>query len=236
MLKKLFFASAIFAAVIMASCSSDSDSIVDANGLTKDIKNLVPDSIMAKMKEIGMPIYTGDNPPDIQFSFHLSPMILKASNRDTDIIGKKYVNIDLKFYNQDNKKLIIESFYKEGNTTTLFTSQGNGAYIIGNSNFFTVFLSCFIENTTNNTQTLTTEVFSGEITETGVKNMYRALFMINDYGDPNNEYIEIGEGRLFYDSDGFSEKIADIQTVGIINNKTAFDINGFIGLPSTSSK
>lgn len=231
MLKKLFFASAIFAAVIMASCSSDSDSIVDANGLTKDIKNLVPDSIMAKMKEIGMPIYTGDNPPDIQFSFLMSPLTLKGTNIVYDSIGKVYANEYIKFYNQDTKKLTIQCYYKQSTSV----ASGIGGFIVGNDNKFTVFLDCKSTDEDGHVN-ITTEVYSGEITDTGIKNMYLAFFMVDDHGDPNNEYIEIGQGRLFYDSDGFSEKIADIQTVGIINNKTAFDINGLIGLPSTSSK
>ncbi len=239
MLKKLFFVSAIFAVIILTSCTQENnvvvncpccDSALEENGLTKEINKLVPDSILTKMKEIGMPIYTGDNPPNIEFSFRISPLKLVDSNVPDDSLGHEFADMLIKFYNQNNDKLTIQCFYKQASQIGL----GIGGYVVGNNNKFTVFLDCESTDTLGYT-IITTEVFSGEATYSGIKNLYTALFMVDNKGN-DSIYIKNGQGRVGYDSDGLSEKIADIQTQGKINPKTAFDINGFVGLQSTSSK
>jgi hypothetical protein len=45
------------------------------------------------------------------------------------------------------------------------------------------------------------------MTPSGISNLLFAFVMIDDNGDPNDELIEIGHGRLFYDSDDISERV-----------------------------
>lgn len=239
MFKKLFFVSAIFAVIILTSCTQENkvivncpccDSALEENGLTKEINELVPDSILTKMKEIGMPIYTGDNPPNIEFSYKISPLKLVDSNVPDDSIGNDFANMLIKFYNQNNDKLTIQCFYKQANQIGL----GVGGYVVGNNNKFTVFLDCESTDTLGN-KIITTEVFSGEATYSGIKNLYTALFMVDNKGN-DSIYIKNGQGRVGFDSDGMSEKILDIQAGGIVNSNPNNDDNKFLILSSDISK
>ena len=81
-----------------------------------------------------------------------------------------------------------------------------GSYISGVGNDFTVYVLIDVTDEKDHTYT-TTQVFSGTWTEDGIKDLQLSIFMVDDKGDPNDEYIENGEGRLIEDGDGFSEKI-----------------------------
>lgn len=197
--------------ISLISCKDDKDSIVDNKGLTKDIRELVPDSILKKMEEIGVPLHTGDNPPNIQFSFVGDPLLLKATNLASDYeLGHQFAPMYFKFHGQDDKNLRIKCYYKQGNST----AQGVGGFIVGNKNKFSVFLEVLTVDSKGHSN-LTTQVYSGEMTSEGIKDFHIALFMIDDYGDPNDEYIPIVGGRLIYDSDGLSEIIPDIEEKAI---------------------
>ena len=54
---------------------------------------------------------------------------------------------------------------------------------------------------------LQTDVYSGTLEPDGIRNLQRSVFMVDDKGDPNDDYIENGQGRLVKDGDGFSERI-----------------------------
>lgn len=206
--------------LVLVSCSDDDTSILDDNGLTKDINQLIPDSILTKMKEVGLPIYTGDNPPQVEFSFECAPYILKNSNMEWDEIGKEYATLYFKFFDQDNKNLKIKSYYEQASTI----NSGLGGYIVGEGNFFTIFLEVVSTSTDDNHTNIMTRVFSGEMTSNGIKNLHAALFMVDDNGDPEDKYMPIGGGRLFYDEDGFSEIIDDIEQSKIEKSKNASEI------------
>ncbi len=84
--------------------------------------------------------------------------------------------------------------------------DGFGSFISGQGNNFTVYVKIDAEDTKGH-KLLQTEVYSGTLEQGGIRNLQRSLFMIDDKGDPNGEYIENGQGRLVEDGDGFSEKI-----------------------------
>ncbi len=176
------------------------DSKVEANGLTKEINNLVSEEILGNMKSLGMNINTGDTPPSIKGSYFVSPFILRSSNRPSDNAGKKFADYKVKFYNQDNENLEIAVDYINGPEK----GNGIGAFIVGNSNKFTVFAE--MTSHSKGATAKTVHVLSGEIVDNGIKNFYYANFMLDNKGNPGNVWIENGQGRVIYDSDGFSEK------------------------------
>jgi hypothetical protein len=194
----LFWAFAI--AFFMNSCNSDDlSSLVNEEGLTQEIVNLVPDTILNEMESMGMPIYGGENPPNIENSYIASPFVLKASNRESDQIGHTYSDYYVKFYNQDNSKLSISLNYLNGPET----GTGMGSYIVGDDNKFSVFVEVNAEADDGSKAKLV-HVISGEWTADGIKNLYFANFMLDNYGNTTGYWIENGDGRVIYDSDGFS--------------------------------
>ncbi len=199
----------ILTSFIAPGCKKDK---LDKNGLTKDINAIAPDYIIDIMKELGMPIYGGDNPPSLtggksKASYFVSPHILLESNRWDDEIGKKFADMTLSFEKQDRKKLTVLLTTKETISSGTALGEGIGAYVVGSGNQFSVFAQVIGYDTRTSAVNKTVEVYSGKIVDGGIENLYTALIMVDDGGDPNDIWIENDDCRVFHDSDGFSELI-----------------------------
>ncbi len=200
------------AVVTVISCKKDQEpeSKVDENGLTKEIVNFVPDSIIQLMKGMGMPLYTGDNPPiiapnSLERKFRINNFTLLTSNIKSESPGKIFSNLIITVKNQDNQNLTIEYYDEVENTTS--TSKGSASYIVGQDNMFSIFVKSHNTQPSTNSKADLVIVISGKITDSGIQGLHYANFMLNDYGDPAGVYMEIGNGRVIYDADGMSEFI-----------------------------
>ncbi|MCX6321955.1 MAG: hypothetical protein NTX93_09185 [Bacteroidia bacterium] len=183
---------------------------VTAITLSQDIKNIVSDDVLTIITNLGMPMYTGKTPPNLVNYYKLYPNALKNSNIPNDYaFGTTFYPLNFRFYNRDNNTLSVKFDFAEigsgGGTGT-----GKGAFISGSGNNFSVFLQV---NYTASGQTCDMiEVFSGTMTSTGIRDLYFALFMVDDHGDPAGIWIANGQGRVFYDSDGMSDIIASLSS------------------------
>lgn len=196
--------------LLFVGCKKDDDKKDLNSGLPQEVKNFVPDSILNKIKALGMPIYEGNTPPKIESSFLAKPFILKASNRPGDPVGQQFYNYQVKFYEQNNEKRTIKCDYVNG--TEL--GKGLGSYVSGNNGTFTVFSEMNITLGTDKAKIV--QVISGTLIEGGIKDFYYANFMLDNNGNPNNNLLENGEGRIIYDSDGMSEKVG--KKSGLVND------------------
>lgn len=198
---------------------------LDKNGLTQEIRNIVPQNVIDEMQSLGFPIHGGANPPLIEGTYLASPVILVGSNISTDTPGHQFTNYSFKFFNQNNAYLTIEMQYVNGSGNT--TGVGSGGYVTGNGNSFSAFFQ--VRSTaTDGTISDMVLALSGTVVEGGIQNLYIANFMTDDHGDPNNNLIANGQGRVSYDSDGFSEDIggrpANNSTHDKINTSSGFDL------------
>lgn len=195
--------------LMIFSCKKDEEiPNLDKNGLTKDITNFVPDSIIEKMKSFGMPIYGGENPPMLtengkELKFFVDNFILLNSNVPSDYPNKQFKNYIITLKNQDNNFLKID-FEKVNEDLTSF-SVGKGSYIVGSENKFSIFVE--VHNVQENTDSEAdlVLVISGEKGSEGILNFHQANFMLNDFGDKANVYMNVGQGRIIRDTDGVSE-------------------------------
>ncbi len=195
--------------LMIFSCKKDEEiTNLDKNGLTKDITNFVPDSIIEKMKSLGMPIYGGENPPMLaengkEMKFLVNNFRLLKSNVPSDFPDKLFSSYIFTLKNQDNNLLKID--LEKVNETLTDISVGNGSYIVGSENKFTIFVQ--VKNVLVDTESKAdlVLVISGEKGSEGILNFHQALFMLNNYGNVNNVYIENGQGRVIRDTDGVSE-------------------------------
>ena len=107
---------------------------LDKNGLTADINDLVPQSVLDEMDDLGMPIFEGDAPPSLAGTYLASPFELKASNRPSDVVGYEFSDYYVTFYNQDNDDLSIDVDYVNGPES----GHGIGGVIVGEDYSFSV--------------------------------------------------------------------------------------------------
>ncbi|PKO96650.1 MAG: hypothetical protein CVU12_04240 [Bacteroidetes bacterium HGW-Bacteroidetes-7] len=187
-----------------------------ANGLTEEINALVPESIINELKRLGLPINTGYNPPIINNIYNLSPLRLKGTNIAGDwALETRFNDVRLRFHNQNNTNLTIgyESVsidYTTGTETQ--HTEGISGYIVGSNNNFTAFLKVVSSKSTGEYADLV-YVYSGTLAGNGINNLSYGLFMLDNHGFSG--YIQNGEGRVFYDSDYFSEIRATLRSAAL---------------------
>lgn len=190
--------------IFATSCKKDEEPepqqvLVEENGLTKDINELVPADVLAQMEELGMPINRGGSPPDISGVFRAASFILKESNIESDFIGFKYPDFRVQFSNYNRFALRINVDYING----FEQGSGLGGFIVGEGNDFSVFAEIISERESQKASFA--YVISGTMSDNGIEDMHVANFILDDNGDPDEIWIEVGEGRVLYDSDGLSE-------------------------------
>lgn len=202
------------------ACKKDGDGedgsdLLGENGLPKPVNNIVSEEILTTMKSLGIAINIGENPPDLTGTFLASPFILKGTNVPDDYsIGTAFADYSATFSNQNNTNLSITLSYVSSSES----GNGIGSYISGNGNNFTVFAKT--NSTIGNSSAELIQVISGTLTDGGISNFYYANFMLNNNGN-SDTWIENGEGRVLYDSDGFSEKTSTMKSFKILNLPSA---------------
>jgi hypothetical protein len=171
------------------------------------IENAIPYDILEKMDD-HIEIYRGNNPPNLEGCFLFHPAIcLYCEDEDNGgyAPGEQVSSMYLLFENQDTKAQTIE--YSELSASYKSYSLGNGAYIIGENNNFTVFfnLTGYSQEEDYVVYLKEAMVISGTKTSSGIENLKYAFVMVEKSDDPNNYIMEEGVYRVFYDGDYVSQ-------------------------------
>ncbi len=199
-------------AFVLVGCSSDDDnSNQEQEGTIADIKNWANPEVIDAIKDLGYTIHEGDNPPNIEGEFQISPRILEATNVQGDWpIGTTFNRINMTLSNQDNSTLTVnfagQELASNGTLTNTLVVDNflENSYITGSGNLFTAFFKVNEDNNGIAAQLL--YAFSGEITENGISNIRNALFMLDNFGNIP-PFIENNTGRVFKDSDGMADRL-----------------------------
>ena len=188
--------------LVLTSCSKDDNNTNEGfDGSDKAIENFFSAEVLQAMNDLGFPVNQGAQPPIINGDYYFSPVELVASNMVNDQIGKIYTSSTLKFSNQNNKDLSL-AFQELSDSGA--SSIGVQSYISGSDDKFSVFIK--VEYLNEGHVSILAYAYSGTLLEDKVENLQFTLIMLDDKGDPNNNLIENGQGRLFKDSDGISPK------------------------------
>lgn len=198
----LFLSCLVLGILISFSACKKEVSTVNEKGLTREIVDLVPAEILAEMEDLGMPIYGGDQPPNIENSFIASPLVLLNSNVPADPApGHLFDDYYITFSDQKNDELSVMVNYVNGPEE----GEGLGSFIVGSDDLFSVFFELSIN--VGDDEATAVGVVSGKLTPDGIENFYNATFLVDILSDEAGYFIEEGQGRVSYDEDGFSEKI-----------------------------
>ncbi|MDR1171167.1 MAG: DUF5018 domain-containing protein [Bacteroidales bacterium] len=184
-------------------------SVDPETGLTEEIQDLVPEEIIQTMQDLGLPIYGGNTPPLIEGTYKFQPAVLIGTNIASDVLGKVYSPAYITFSQQNNGNLTLKADETQGTGV----ATGTGAFIVGEGNRFSVFINFTTTYTDINTTFKVVEVWSGAVSPDGIIDCIMATFMVDDGGDPQDALIENGSGRVFWDSDGLSERVESAPAV-----------------------
>jgi len=173
------------------------------DGLTRDIRDLIPDEMLQIIIDIGMPIYGGNTPPDMTGTFRISPVTLLVSNfDDEEKPGRVFVDDLITFSEQDNESLTI----KTRRVNAASDGGGIGGFIVGTDMHFTIFAVEDRVSVSSGNEYRTARLYSGIMSSEGIIDWYSITLMLDEGLNPTPTLLRNGQARLTYDADGFSER------------------------------
>jgi hypothetical protein len=203
-LRNVVIATCLALIMPFAACKDEADDALwemEENGLTRGINSIISPEALKEFEDMGMPVHRGGNPPmNIMGSYVSSPDVCVATNiNDNTRPGNVFNDFYLIFSEQNNAKMSIKV-----ERVQIATGDGTGSYIVGDGNKFTVFSRMKKDNGKGH-KYKTVDIFSGTITDEGIKDFYHSNLMIEGGGEGG--LIKNGQGRVAYDSDGMAERI-----------------------------
>lgn len=193
--------------ISLTACSSDDEGADSSDGFSDGVLNEVieimgEENIKMLEEELDMVIYRGENPPNMEdITVLMSPVVLVETNVPGDIAfpGMPFNDAYIRMHNYNSEEYSIQ--FDRGQDSDPEPHFGEGSFIIGEGNNFTVFGPQ--ESEYENGTVLSMNVFSGTLTDDGIADTYYALIMLDNAEDPT--LIPNDTGRSFEDSDQFSE-------------------------------
>lgn len=173
-------------------------------GETERIEQVIPDDIRDKMEPY-IPIYEGVNPPNVEGCYYIDPFETVYCEDEGNggyepghIVVSDYINLT----NQSTDNTIdMEEYSANGKTYSI----GEGAFISGEGNNFTIFFN--IDGISNDIPFRTALLISGTkgTNISGIiTNLKYAFVMVEKGDDPESLLMKEGVFRVFQDQDGIS--------------------------------
>lgn len=195
-----FFMVILCFSAILFSCKKESESN-DDTGLSQDIKNFVPQSVIDSMRNWGMTINEGKNPPVIDGIYNITPNICTFDNSPGNRTGDKFADYRYRFRDQNIENLTISLDYKALNG--IDSAFGVGSFIAGNNNSFTVFVN--VSGVQYGISYKQIAFYSGTKSATGMDEFQHGFYFTEKGPDPEKKLVEAGTSRIFHDEDEFSD-------------------------------
>jgi len=195
---------------IFVSCS-EPEEVNPEISFSQQIKNFVPDSTIQVLRDMGLEVHEGIQPPNIEGVYHASPNLMLSSSVPNEIYkeGEQFADYRYQFRDQNMEKLTISLDSKGmfvGTNKVISEKTGQGAFLSGYGQEFSAFiiLDGYSLKGSDTTWHQSLEVISGTITTDGIENFQMAVLLLDDYGDPHNFLIPINTGRAFHDGDSLA--------------------------------
>ncbi len=201
-MKKLHYA--VIAALLGLTLSCKKEEEV-GKGFSENIQNLVSKEMIDELRSRGLNLNEGTTPPVIEGIYLSSPheLVSPYGEEDSYEAGYEFEDLKIRFSNQDQQNLSVKVDLKGSTNGT-----GQGAFLAGSGNKFTLFSEIVSHSEDGDEDPYTAtqiRIFSGELTDKGIKNLQTALIM-KAKTDPNDVLIPVGSGRIIKDGDGLAAK------------------------------
>lgn len=190
-----------------SSCSNEDDSANGefTDGVLNDIIDVVgEDNLVMIEEDLEVTIHRGETPPELEdIVVLMTPTVLTETNVPDDYAspGTTFNDAYIRIHNFNASEYEVQ--FDRYETSQVEPHYGEGSFVIGEGNNFTVFGPQEMEGSGDYGNVLSMNVYSGTLTDDGIENPQYALVML-DNGD-NPGLIPNDTGRSFEDGDGFSD-------------------------------
>lgn len=175
-----------------SSCNNDDD---EPKGVQSKINTVIPEESLRIVRELGIETYSGDTPPDITGTYLMSPNLMLRSNIPNDAPSNtQFVSYTINFSNFNASNFSIgyvgtASGERDASESAVIAGSGNNFSVYGKST-----------SVVGANSVVLGVVFSGTLENGKIKNLRRAIIVIDDSnGGPN--LLKKGNARVFHDGD-----------------------------------
>ena len=167
-----------------------------------DVNDFLDQEDIDKLKNAGLEIYTGDNPPNIEGSYLANSQITVYD--DAGQVGYQPADYIYTFADQTDAGSISHSY---DSPDAGDSGSGLGAFISGDGDCFSVFVR--VEGSTYECDYEMPEIFSGCLNDEGIADFAIGFIMTDKEGFGCDALIEEGQARIIEEEDGLAEEIED---------------------------
>lgn len=170
----------------------------DINDVPDEVNDFLNQYLIETLQDDGLIIHKGFSPPDVTGNYYMNS--LKELNT-----GLSFVEYSYKFFSQTaDYKIKINA---HSNTST---REGLGAFISGYGYDFSIYCEMNSEITDGDhlVYIQSADIYSGTITSSGIKNYQKGFIIIHKENDINDNFMDEGDTRIIYESDGLVERVS----------------------------
>lgn len=162
------------------------------------IEEIIDKSSRSELQKLGMDIFNGNKPPNVEGVISMVPNLLLKSNIPNDApANQRFVDYLIKIYNQKSDNSISVRATGTGGSSPE-VEESLDAAISGSGNNFTIYGSYKI--TVGANSLILANVYSGTLEGEKVKNFKRAFIVVDDTRGSAN-LLKKGQARVFFDGD-----------------------------------
>jgi hypothetical protein len=175
------------------------------NNFSDSIRNIVPQPIIDSLRNWGMTIYDGQQPPTLSGSYLIVTDSCIFDNSGFMKAGKLFDEYQYTFSQEDLSRLTIRIDTKAINDPNGYTendTDSTATFLAGTGNNFTIFAEEKGTVTSGYGISTYTElnIISGQISPGGIAHFEYSIYM-KDKNDPANQLIPVNTSRIFLDGD-----------------------------------
>lgn len=188
----------ILMVTIFFSCKKEKDE----DAIVKEkIEIVIPQQYVDTLKGLGMNVFEGSNPPNVEGIYLLDSLILVNSNIPGSIVGTKFSDTKMKFSNQSatNFSLTVE----QKSLSSLSTSENS--VVTGDGDNFTIWGN--LTSIRNGDTAIIATILSGQVSDDGIKNLNFALINVDYVFNGSNQFLLEGQARFLKDQNDFCPRV-----------------------------
>ena len=163
------------------------------------VGEMLDDDQLDILRDLGMPINSGDSPPDIE-GYYLTDDLDCVEDTTGVYLQNLYYNWH--FYDQSGNEIKV-SYFNDGSDY----ANGQGSFIFGEGNDFTIYVE--VDGNDSGVSYTQVSLFSGTLTSEGIEDFTEGFIMTDKIGDYDSILMDVNEARIYEEGDGLAEEISN---------------------------
>jgi hypothetical protein len=162
---------------------------------------MLSDEQIEILEDLGMPLNSGDNPPDIT-GYYLTDDL--DCIEDTTALYQQNLYYYWNFYDQSGVDVKLDYYNLSSDEAT-----AQGAFIFGEGSDFSVYMETEGEYSGYGVTYTTVNIYTGTLSDSGIEDFTMGFIMTSKTGDDYDYYLmPVDAARVYEEGDGLAEELS----------------------------